>query len=400
MFAARRHQLWILAAVFVSGLWAREGAAEPLRLRSDVLVQTQTPAPVGLIVLQGEDRTRRWLDAETVTWVGIDRTPDATGDVLSLSVRLRDLSSGSEVRFGRMLIATGAIRPIHLDGVRAIGRAFGGTTVEVFGGFPVASRFDYRAFDWAAGGRFGQSFGDVVNVGGSYLQRRSDSNVADEEVGADASFVPARWLAAAARWSFDLSSPGTSEALASLSAQKDDLRGDLFATYRSPGRILPSTSLFSVLGDIPSTLTGASTRYRMFPRLEVLASGSAQFQGTVFGGQGFGRATLALDDAFDGTIGIEARRVDFGSAQWTGARILASKPIARVFRIGTEVEIVVPDHPRGRGTVWPWALGSVGYRPAPNWDLALAFEASSGPEYKGEANVLLRASYAFQTVAR
>ncbi|AKV00463.1 hypothetical protein AKJ09_07126 [Labilithrix luteola] len=374
--------------------------AEPLRLRSDVLVQTQAPAPVGLIVLQGQDRFRPWLDAETVTWVGVSRTPDATGDVLSLSVRLRDLASGSEVRFGRMLIATGAIRPIHLDGVRAIGRAFGGTTAEVFGGFPVASRFDYRAFDVAAGGRLGQSFGDVVNVGGSYLQRRSAGNMADEEVGADASFVPNHWLAAAARWSFDLTSPGTSEALASVSAQKDDVRGELFATYRSPGRILPSTSLFSVLGDIPSTLTGATARYRMFPRLEVLASGSAEFQGSVFGGQGFGRATLALDDAFDGTIGVEARRVDFGTAQWTGARILGSKPVARVFRVGTEFELVVPDHPRGRGTVWPWVLGSVGYRPAPNWDLALAFEASSGPQYKSEANVLLRASYAFQTVAR
>lgn len=381
-------------------LFPGAAAAEPLRLRSDVLVQSQSPAPVGLVVLQGEDRLRPWLDAETVTWIGATRKPDATGDVLSLSMRMRDLASGSEVRFGRMLVATGALRPVHLDGVRAIGRAFGGTSAEVFSGVPVVQRFDYRAFDVAIGGRLGQSFGDIATIGGSYLQRRSRGDRADEEAGADASFAPNRWLTAAARWAFDLTSSGTSEALVSVSAQREDLRGELFATYRSPGRILPSTSLFSVLGAIPSTISGATVRYRMFPRLDLMATGSGQFQDDVIGGQAIGRATLALDDAFDGTIGIEARRVDFGTSKWTGARVIGAKPISRAFRVATEIELVVPDRPRGRGTVWPWVLGAIGYRPTPAWDVALAVEASSGPEYRAEANVLLRGTYAFQMGGR
>lgn len=366
---------------------------EPLRLRGDALVQTQAPAPVGLLVLEGQDRAKPWLDAETVAWLGVGDDPRFTGDVLSLSVRLRDAASGSEVRFGRMLVATGAIRPLHLDGVRAIGRAFGGTSAEVFGGFPVASRFDYHDFDFAAGGRLAQSFGDRATVGGSYVQRRVGGNVGDEEAGLDATFIPASFLTAAGRWSYDVTSEGTSEALASLSAQKEDMRGELFTTYRSPGRMLPATSLFSVLGDIPSTSIGGTARWRMFPRLDLVGTGSGQVQSDVVGGQGFVRATLALDDEWRGTIGAEARRVHFGDARWTGGRVTVSKPIARVFQVGTELELVVPDRPRGRGAVWPWVLASLGYVPKEAWSVSAAVEASSGPEYRSEVSAILRATY-------
>lgn len=373
---------------------APPAAADPLRLRADALVQSQAPAPVGLVVLHGEDRVRPWLDAETVAWLGVTQAPGATGDVLSLSVRMRDQKSGSEVRVGRMLVATGALRPVHLDGVRAVGRVFGGTTAEAFAGIPVVPRFSYDGFGYTVGGRVAQTFSDVATIGGSYATRAHAGERADEEAGLDATFVPAPWLDAAARWAVDVVSPGTSEALASVSAHREDLRVELFSTYRSPSRILPSTSLFSVLGAIPSTLAGGTIRYRMVPRLELLGTANGQFQGSVVGGQAIVRATLALDDDFAGTIGVEGRRVDFGTSKWTGVRAVASKPLSRAFRIATEIELVVPDSPRGRGAVWPWALAAIGYRPTERWDVALAVEAASLPEYRAEANVLLRGTYA------
>src|SRR5262249_12196105 len=111
--------------------------ADPLRLRGDALVETRSP--VGLLVLRGEDRLRPWLDVETVTWLGGGTlhhhdvssyggggeplTP--TGDVLTLSVRARDIASGSEIRAGRMVVSMGAVRPVQIDGARALGRVFG-----------------------------------------------------------------------------------------------------------------------------------------------------------------------------------------------------------------------------------------------------------------------------------
>ena len=122
-------------------------AAEPLRLRGDAYAETASP--VGLVVLHGEDRIHPGVDAETVTWLGFTDSPSPAGDVLTLSVRFRDLRSGSELRAGRMIVSMGAVRPLQIDGARALGRVFGGTTVEAFGGFPVARRFDYATFDWA-----------------------------------------------------------------------------------------------------------------------------------------------------------------------------------------------------------------------------------------------------------
>lgn len=403
----RRKLLLVLGLPFVLGaqfvafpVRAQNLPSDSLRLRGDALLQQNAPSPVGLLVLQAQDTLRPWLDAETVSWLGVTDRPNATGDVLSLSVRARDLASGSEVRAGRMLVSMGAVRPLHVDGVRTLGRAFGGTTAELFAGLPVASRFDYKDFDFAAGGRLAQTFGDRAALGVSYLQRRKDGARADEEVGTDVAITPSRWLTGAGRVAYDLTNPGVTDALGSVSVQKQDMRAEVFTTYRSPGRMLPSTSLFSVLGDFSSTMVGGTGRWRMFPRLEAVATGSGQFRASKVGGQGIGRLTLALDDEWAGTLGFEGRRVEFGDARWTGGRLAFSRPIARAWRVATEVELVFPDRPRGRGAVWPWALGAIAYRPARTLDVGVAVEGSSGPEYQASISGLLRATWTFDGRAK
>ena len=378
--------------------------AQPLRLRADALAQTRSP--VGLIVLQGEDRLKPWLSAEAVTWMGVSDTANAgtgplgpTGDVVTVSVRARDVTSGSEIRVGRMVVSMGAVRPLHIDGARGLVRVLGSTTFEAFGGSPVQKGFDYRTVDWAMGGRIGQAFGTSAIVGVSYLRRHSDGQRSDEELGADLAFTPTPWLTAAGRTAFDLLTQGPTDVLASLSAQKEDVRVELFTTHRSPGRLLPATSLFSVLGDFAATSVGSTVRWRAFPRLELLGTGSVQTQGDLLGGQGTGRATLALDDGWAGTVGLEVRRVEFGTARWSGARALLGLPLSEKFRVATEIEIVRPDEPRDRGAYWPWVLGAVGYRPKPEWDVALGVEASSGPAYRAETHALARLSYVFERAA-
>lgn len=397
--ASRRIKLAVAASA-LAALPARDVCAEPLRLRGDALAQTQTRSPVGLLVLRGEDKLRPWLDAETVTWLGVTDSPAGTGDVLTLSVRLRDVASGSEMRAGRMLVSMGAVRPLQIDGARGLVRAFGGTTVEAFGGFPVVPRFAYRTFDWAVGGRAGQQIGDAATFGASYLHRRSDGRPADEEAGADFAYTPSRAFTLASRGAVDLVTHGVTDALVSASVQSKDLRTEIFTTHRSPGRLLPSTSLFSVLGDYAATSFGGTLRWRAFPRLELLATGSGQIQDVEIGGQGTARATLALDDEWAGSLGLEARRVDFGHARWTGARAIASVPLRWHLRVATELELVRPDDPRGRGDLWPWALGALSWRSETGWETAAAVEGSSGPENRSEVHVLARLSYAFERSGR
>jgi hypothetical protein len=387
--------------------WVEASRADPLRLRGDALVEARSP--VGLLVLHGEDRLKPWLDVETVTWLGSGGLHGggygeplvATGDVLTLSVRARDRASGSELRAGRMVVSMGAVRPVQIDGARGLARLFGGTTVEAFGGVPVVRRFDYAAFDWTAGGRIGEAVGDTVAVGGSYALRhrgmRGDHpGGRDEEAGADIAITPAPWLTAAGRASFDLVTPGPVDALASISAQKRDVRTEIFTTHRSPGRLLPSTSLFSVLGDFPATSAGGTLRWRAFPRLELVSTGSLQVQGEEVGGQATSRATLSLDDAWTSSIGAEVRRVDFNGARWTGAKTVLDVPLGGGLRAASELEMVCPDHPRGRGAVWPWALSSLAWRSLHGWEIAMAMEGSSSPESKTALNALARLSHSLE----
>lgn len=371
---------------------AAPARADPLRLRADALADTSSPT--GLVVLQGEDRMRPWVDAEALVWAGAK--PSVTGDVLVLALHLRDPHGHAELRGGRFVLATGAIRPVQMDGAEVTLRAPWGSAIESFGGAPVVPRLGARPYDWLAGARASQKLGRNAIVGVSYLQRREDGEISDHEVGADAAFAPARWLDVAGFGAYDLTSPGLADARVSAASRVGAFRFETFASELSPGRLLPATSLFSVLGDFASESVGGTIKWFAAPRLDLLASGAGQDVAGSFGGNGWLRATLRLDDRGEGNLGLELRRVDVSTAEWSGIRGVAGLPLGRGFRFSTELEIVVPDHPDGHGIAWPWGLMALAYRSPGGWELAGAVEAASTPLHPYEANALLRASRSWE----
>jgi hypothetical protein len=374
-----------------------EARADPLRLRGDALAQTEgSSSPVGLVVLQGNDPVEPWMDAEALVWTGAK--PSWTGDVLVLMLRLHEPHGYGQLELGRFVLATGAVRPVQIDGAHAIGRCSFGCTVEAFGGAPVVPRFGARAYDWLVGGRVAQTIVSPsrATLGFSYVQRREDGDIANEELGADLAMAPARWLDFAAFGSYDVIDPGIAEARASAAARWQDWRLELFASQLSPGRLLPATSLFSVLGDLPSQTLGGTLRWRAAPRLDLLASGAGQDIAGGLGGNGWVRGTLRLDDQGGGSLGLELRRVDVPGVAWTGTRAVGAIPLSRAFRYSFEIEVVVPDHPDGRGTLWPWGLSALSWRSEVGWEVAGAVEASSSPVHRYETNALVRVSRALE----
>jgi hypothetical protein len=369
--------------------------ADPLRLRGDALLASQgTSSPTGLVVLQGQDAFAPWVDAEALVWAGAK--PSAGGDVLSLSVHLREPHGYAEIRAGRFVLATGAVHPVQIDGAHATLRTPWGTTFESFGGVPVVPAFGPRAYDWIAGGRIAQRIVSTVALGVSYEQRREDGDLSDDEVGVDLTAAPARWIDLGGFASYDLANPGIAEARGSAATRFGDWRVEIFGSDLSPGRLLPATSLFSVLGDLPSQTVGATVRWAAAPRLDLLASGAGQDVAGGLGGNGWVRASLRLDDRGDGSCGLELRRMSVPGAQWSGVRAVAALPIGRALRYSNEVEIVVPDQPDGRGAAWPWGLSALSWRSGAGWNVAAAIEASSSPLHRYEADALLRLSYAFE----
>jgi hypothetical protein len=242
------------------------------------------------------------------------------------------------------------------------------------------------------GARLSQLVASRMIVGISYVERWQAGEVADQEVGTDLTLKPTRWLDVAARASYDIESPGISEALVSAAARTDAVRVEVFATHRSPSRMLPDTSLFSVFGDFPSDDVGAVLYWKAAPRLDVWLTGAGQYVGSSYGANVSGRARLALDDKGNGSLGVELRREDVSTAQWTGVRATATKLLVPTLRCSTELELVVPDQPQGKGAAWPWALVSIGWRPTRRWELAAAVTAASTPQYDFELNALARFS--------
>lgn len=360
----------------------------PATLRVTALGQTRLDQ-VGLISIGGGYRANEWLSAEASIWGGAGSEVDA--DVLTLVVRARHPGGLGDVRVGRFILTMGAIRPLHLDGAAGRVRLPYRFTVEAFGGLPVVPHFGtYGRVDWAAGGRLSYALGDYGSVGLAYYQRRDGGLLADQEIGIDFGGAVLDWLDVAGRAALDITGqPGLSEVNFSVVAHDGPWRADLFGIQRSPSHILPATSLFSVLGDIPSTLAGANGRYRIAPRLDLKAMAAMRFFDGLRAYESLKLgSTLRLDALGKGAIGLEARREGTPEGGWIGLRGTARVPIVYGLGAVTELELVVPDV-NDRGSVWPWGMLALRYD-LENWRFSAAALALASPQYRFRFDALLR----------
>jgi hypothetical protein len=348
-----------------------------------------------LLVLrgQGESADRR-VSGEAWVWAGARNELD--GDVVVADVQLQDQRRHAELTLGRFVVDLGALRPVHLDGASARIRLPEALSVEAIGGLLVVPGFDERSYDWVAGGRFSRALGDWGSAGIAYGQRSDHGELSARELGLDAGAAPSSWLDLAGRLTCSLVSPGVSEARANAVAHHDGQSAGLFYVRRSPFRLLPATSLFSVLGDSPAQTGGASFDARLAPRLDLSATAGLRWIGSR-PGESLRLATLLrLDDLGQGSLGVEGRRESAPDGNWTGVRPFARVPIADRVRASTELELVVPDHPRGRGRMWPWCRVSLAWTPAAAWEMAAAVEASASPQDRRRTDALLRVTHHFE----
>lgn len=363
--------------------------AQPLRLRGDALAQAQ--APLGLLVLSGQSELKPWLRAEALVWAGAGDDEDA--DVLTVSVTAQHPIG--QAKLGRFVMAAGALRPVHIDGAAANVRLPAHVGLELFGGLPVIARNGPQGHEWLAGGRVRRTIGDWGALGAAYLHRRDHGQLADEEAGADLALFPFGWLDLGASAAYDLATPGLAELQVSGSVRGDRVRVEVFGAHRSPSRILPATSLFSVLGDVPARTAGATFFWRLAPRLDTSLLLAAKAFGLTAGADLAAGTVLRLDDRGEGTLSLELRRQKAPDGDWSGLRAAGRVPLALGFGISAELELAVPDEPRGRGALWPWALGALRWRAASSWEAAAAVEASRSPEHLSRVDALVRVAYSW-----
>lgn len=380
----------MITAVACCAVLAVASTPAPFRLRAEVLGGVQSPA--GLVVLQGDSAARPEISAEALVWAGANEL-DREADALILALHLRDPKGRGEIDAGRLILTAGGLRPVHMDGGVVRARLPWRGTIEAFGGLPVAPRFGARDYDWLAGVRVAQAIGTAGGAGLAFLHRRDAGRLVDQEVAADLNLELGPF-GVAARGAYDTINPGISEGHMALGARFSPLMIELFGAVRSPSRLLPASSLFSVLGDVASREAGAFARWRVAPRLELELSAAARLTEGPLAENLTARAKLWLDDRAEGLLGLELRRAGALDGGWSGARIVLRLPIAEDWTTSAELELARPDEPGDRGEWWPWGLLALGWSPEP-WELAIAAEGRVSPEFGSLFDVIGRFSYSW-----
>jgi hypothetical protein len=371
---------------------AAPGAADPIRLRADALATTHAPA--GLLMLEAEGTAAERVSAEAVVWMAAEhaRGDGATGDVLVIALRGRTKSHRANGQLGRFVSTLGALRPVHVDGVGGRLRLPAAIDIEAVAGMPVVPGLaSARSWDWFAGGRVARRIGEAGSIGVAYGQRRDAGLLVTEEVGFDAGLALGKRHDVGARVAYDVANPGIAEIALTSSHRRKSLRAELYAVHREASHLLPATSLFSVIGDVPSQRAGGVLTWRAAPRLDLIADAGARRIEPDYGLELVGRARLRLDDRGTSALGAELRRSGVGEDMWTGARGTARLALPRSFTASAELELVIPDVDRGRGTVWPWALAALAWQRG-DWQAAVAVEASASAEYRHRIDALAQLS--------
>jgi len=357
----------------------------------------------GVLVLRGGHGNSQLVDADALVFLGA-RSDGGDADVLTMTVGLREPHGLGRVRLGRFVLATGAVRPVQLDGVMALARAPSGTTLEAFGGLPVVPDFGERDFDWLAGARLSQwGWNERLGAGVSYVQRRDAGQLDDEEVGADLHAAPMPWLDVTLLGAWDVVQEGLSEIRLSATARDEDTTLQLFAVQRVAARLLPATSLFSVVSDAPSSELGGDAWWNAFPRLDLGATLALEALDHALGYRSAARATLRFSDdpgAVGGDVSLEATRRTLAGEGWTGGVVRTRWPLGLRLQTHLSLELVAPDEARDRGALWPWARAGASYAVSEAWSLAAALGAKASPEHVHEVEALVRLSYAASMESR
>jgi hypothetical protein len=375
-----RHAL-IVAAIAVSS----RTEADPLRLRADAL--STTAAPAGLLTLEAEGEPGPGMSAEAVVWTG-SLADESRGDVLVIALRAHTADGRASGRLGRFVESLGALRPIHVDGVAGRVRLPLQLAVEAYAGTPVVPGLaTARGWSWATGGRIARSIGESGSIGVAYTQQRDDGRLASEELGIDAGAALGRHDDVGAKLAYDLANPGIAEVAVTASHRSKALRTELYISHRAASHLLPATSLFSVLGDVPAERAGAVATWRCASRLDLVADLGARRVDRDVAPEVVVRARLRLDDLGTSALTGELRRDGVGSDTWTGARGAARIALPHSLAATTEIELVIPDRDRGLGTVWPWGLAALSWDNG-TWQTAVAVEASASPQDRRRIDVL------------
>jgi hypothetical protein len=263
-------------------------------------------------------------------WNGYLNSGAFSGD-LNLAFVKGEFGKGAVmVRLGRMMVAGGTSRMLHLDGATVAWRAPAGFSLSLFGGSPVSARFDYRGGDLdanpirgdvAAGGRLAWTH-QYVEIGASSALAWDHGAVSRQEVGGDLRVTPVGWLNLLGSGSYELDRSQLAEVSASAVVRASSAVS-VSADYRYtvPSLFLSRDSILWVFSDASREQAGGNVRWS--PVLAWTLDLGGAYLVTENGFRATGRCTWRPDRR--GAVGLEVSYLDTWDNAYLLARVFGSR---------------------------------------------------------------------------
>lgn len=257
------------------------------------------------------------LSINTSFWAMVDildvqEEQRGSGDLNTLFVNYRvpeegllGALHGLELTLGRQLVAFGPTVLEQVDGGKAHYVHSSGLELGLFGGAPTGVRFRFHPWpldnddygytpSWLLGGRIGYVNLGFVSGGLTYVHRRFDNLVADNDLGLDLTVSPLSWLDISGMATLSLEALRPKEGRGTVAVRP--LRALTLAAgyrYSSPDLWIPRTSIFAVFSEETFHEAFIDARWRATRKITVEGGYGRRF----YGGAGLDDdATAAEDD--------------------------------------------------------------------------------------------------------
>jgi len=411
----------LLPAVAATWLLAVPAAADVITASSTTVVTAGQPSRDGelttsvpvyeLVSLSASEMKTSWgeFEAALSAWGAVDASAirfwqngapagsRASGDVDVAYLRGDLLAKRLTIRLGRQVVVEGVARMLHLDGGQAVVRLPAGFGFSVYGGAPVAPRFDARGTAFttgntvatvAYGGRVSWARAGLVELGVSASLATADGDLTRKDVGADLRITPHHLFEITSAGFYNLPEKRVGQVDLALGVEAHrTLRLVVDYQHVEPDLFLPRNSILSVFAadkrnDIGGGLRFTPTRalaidadYHLL-RADAGDGNRARLKGTY---RPYGRWVVGAD--------LQLLQVP-ENGYWL-ARVFASRDFGRFagaldgwfYRYDKQVN--GQDQSAG-GTL----TGS--YQLAPSWRVALAGTVGSDPFYKSRLDVMAK----------
>ena len=358
--------------------------------------------------------------------VDIQERYRAAGDVSVLNLSYQAPSEGRlkflrglDVTAGRQLVALGPVVLEQVDGGKIHYLHSSGLEVGFFGGAPTGTRFTAQpwpigqdrynyGYSWLMGGRIGYLDLGRIAGGVSYVQRRYAGRIADNDIGADFSFVPIDLIEVTGSGTVNLEALRAREARGAVRI-RPIRKLDILVGYRftSPDLYVPRSSIFSVFSEETYQEAGIDARWQATRALSLEAGYGLRFYNAAADGRAGAdyknrasvRAQLRFGQDLLGRVVLEGERVEAPDNAFTRARVATSIPfhlLGRVFATIVELDTLVLDE-LFRGTRVSFTGGGYLMVPVtPRLSLMAGGNGNFSPLLQNAGTFLARLTWAFE----